>query len=650
MKKNSKAYPKKEWNVLELTKIAQNIKPQHTSNSQWKNDRWLAGLCQHMNKKNIQCDQLLISGHYSSSWHSEKENGFHLDPYAMLKFSCNPKYKCHNLFKAPSEILLLGCNTFTGSESNQNECTKKEIERRVNRYSDQFHMYNRHVAEEVVASQCLNFNITNRELFKSMFSGRIHGFDGTAPLGQNYASSFRNEWVNEFSRRIQKHKLIKKCELKNQYQSLISQYHACRKTFQSMKDFDRFLKKYVSQDLVPHLPVQGQKFNRFTRQCLGQPLHPTNPLCELVHTPDNPRSRSQQLDSIEKRLRGAANLFNTNDLSQGIRRLPLITKSLDDVEKFFGTSLENVCSNPQKYPGRQIDNICADFEYLSDPQIKKATLSFLNQKGLSSLPSIKLKLIRFYQLMGWRSSPSETEVLQQHSSQTLQRMLNHYSVDYFDSNTLDTFMRLKEKNIFPEFHIANNKIFNDKFHINTLKVLEELAGRGAEKTHSIHSKKFQTFKIIPFCPDGSQPQKKHRIYKCKNRPALKKKVISSKNADLYSLITNQRLLQISESEDRENVFKDLEQSIYNNTSYYNHPIKLEKTTIKKLNQLLKNTSNFKIKKSIYRTFAESGDPLCQLEEMNLTSDKAMRSLEQISCSKKINNCQYCHNTNSSGFF
>ena len=94
-------------NHIELTDFAT-----ETERTTYQDDqsRWFKRACE----SGVQCDVLIISGHFSNAFFSnDPDKKISLPIDAMTQASCN--HYCDGILKKPKEVLLSGCNTLTPS-------------------------------------------------------------------------------------------------------------------------------------------------------------------------------------------------------------------------------------------------------------------------------------------------------------------------------------------------------------------------------------------------------------------------------------------------------------------------------------------------------------------------------------------------------
>ena len=73
---------------------------------------WFEKACE----RDIQCDVLVISGHFGGSFFGE-ESEYYLSLKEMEKLTC--QRKCENVLSHVKEVFLFGCNTLAGKVSDK---------------------------------------------------------------------------------------------------------------------------------------------------------------------------------------------------------------------------------------------------------------------------------------------------------------------------------------------------------------------------------------------------------------------------------------------------------------------------------------------------------------------------------------------------
>lgn len=143
-------------------------------------DNWFEAAC----RSGIRCDQLLISGHFSSSWSGR--SGKKLPLQKMEEMGCSDS--CKGILNHPYEVFLMGCNTMA---------TKKKDHRTATSYRD--HLLHdgmdQYSAEMTSEARYGLSGDDNRTRFQRTFRGgfkRLYGFDSVGPSGTNVEGLLRN--------------------------------------------------------------------------------------------------------------------------------------------------------------------------------------------------------------------------------------------------------------------------------------------------------------------------------------------------------------------------------------------------------------------------------------------------------------------------
>ena len=145
---------------------------------------WLEKACQ----AGVQCDQLIVSGHFAGSFFGEAEDSKQVSLEEMEKMSCNKS--CSGIFKNPSEVFLFGCNTLA--------------EKNTSRTPDQYlnvlreHHFDEYYAQQVVASSYGMQGKSNKLRMQNVFGDdkKIYGFNSIAPSGKT-VSPFWTDYLNK---------------------------------------------------------------------------------------------------------------------------------------------------------------------------------------------------------------------------------------------------------------------------------------------------------------------------------------------------------------------------------------------------------------------------------------------------------------------
>lgn len=150
---------------------------------------WFSSTC----RTQVQCDILLISGHFGGLFFGEQKTGV-LPLSTLERASC--ENSCSGLLKHPKEVFLLGCNTLA---------THTPDHRTLGQYlnvlvNDGFPLG---LAEEVAVARYGNEGLSLADRFSQVFGSQtsIYGFTSTGPTGaqaapllKKYLSSIPDYW------------------------------------------------------------------------------------------------------------------------------------------------------------------------------------------------------------------------------------------------------------------------------------------------------------------------------------------------------------------------------------------------------------------------------------------------------------------------
>ncbi|WP_413574496.1 hypothetical protein ACLVWU_09735 [Bdellovibrio sp. HCB290] len=140
-----------------------------------KDPRWFQRAC----KSGIQCDVLLVSGHFGGLFFGEATSQT-IDIAQMEKASCDNS--CPGILKNPKEVFLMGCNTLA---------SQKRDHRTIDQYLNV--LLNDGIpldfAEQVVASRYAQQGFSLEKRFAAIFpdTAKLYGFYSTGPLGKHAA-------------------------------------------------------------------------------------------------------------------------------------------------------------------------------------------------------------------------------------------------------------------------------------------------------------------------------------------------------------------------------------------------------------------------------------------------------------------------------
>ncbi len=147
-----------------------------------KDPRWFQNAC----KSGIQCDVLLISGHFGGLFFGEGTSQT-IDMAEMEKASCDNS--CPGILKNPKEVFLMGCNTLASQNKDH-----RTIDQYLNvLLTDGIPL---DFAEQVVASRYSQQGFSLEKRFASIFpdTPKLYGFYSTGPLGK-YAAPLLNRYL-----------------------------------------------------------------------------------------------------------------------------------------------------------------------------------------------------------------------------------------------------------------------------------------------------------------------------------------------------------------------------------------------------------------------------------------------------------------------
>ena len=160
-----KSYLGEEFDFVELTDFAK----------QGAGD-WFLSAC----KEDIECDILVVSGHFGGSFFSYTGSGYSLSLSELQRRSCQKT--CDGILKRPKEVFLFGCNTTAGKD--HDDRTPEEYT------SDLISSgFSRGQAERVSAFRYSPIGEETKERFQQVFPhSRIYGFHSKAPIGSHIVS------------------------------------------------------------------------------------------------------------------------------------------------------------------------------------------------------------------------------------------------------------------------------------------------------------------------------------------------------------------------------------------------------------------------------------------------------------------------------
>ena len=136
---------------------------------------WFEEACE----KDIQCDVLVISGHFGGSFIGE--SGYFLSLQEMEKLSCQTK--CENVLSHLKEVFLFGCNTLAG-KTQDNRTPEEYLEALLE------HSISPAIAERVTATRYSGLNNSFQKKMRLIFSfpdgqALLYGFHSIGPSGSS---------------------------------------------------------------------------------------------------------------------------------------------------------------------------------------------------------------------------------------------------------------------------------------------------------------------------------------------------------------------------------------------------------------------------------------------------------------------------------
>ncbi len=169
-----------DFDFIELTEL----KNDSSSNG----ESWFNKACE----ANIQCDVLIISGHFGGTFFSEKNKDTYLSSGLMEKQSC--RKTCDGLLRNPKEVFLFGCNTLA---------TKDADHRTPAQYLEVLLRdgLSRSEAEQIVQARYGGLGSSFKDRMRRIFSNVpvIHGFDSVGPSGKNVKPLLNKYFKNDVS-------------------------------------------------------------------------------------------------------------------------------------------------------------------------------------------------------------------------------------------------------------------------------------------------------------------------------------------------------------------------------------------------------------------------------------------------------------------
>ena len=175
---------KDNFNFVELTTLGEEYASKKENFSE---EAWFLGACQ----SRVQCDILVISGHFGGSFFGSSE--YSLSLTELQRRSCQEI--CSGILKKPKEVFLFGCNTTAG----------KQIDHRTPEEYTQVLIedgFSRRQAEQISAFRYSPIGEETQNRMKQVFPySRIYGFHSLAPSGQKIRPRL-NKYFNSISNYI----------------------------------------------------------------------------------------------------------------------------------------------------------------------------------------------------------------------------------------------------------------------------------------------------------------------------------------------------------------------------------------------------------------------------------------------------------------
>lgn len=182
-----------DFNFIELTELGKSSKSGSSD--------WFQNAC----SQNIECDVLIISGHFGGSFFGRSK--FSLGLSDLERNSCHNR--CPGILQKPQEVFLLGCNTLAS----------KELDHRTpGQYLADLihHGIDPTEAERIVTARYSPIGSSNRDRMQRIFEGVpfIFGFSSVGPSGKHIKPSLQKYLaeVGDYKKHLE---LIESGELKS---------------------------------------------------------------------------------------------------------------------------------------------------------------------------------------------------------------------------------------------------------------------------------------------------------------------------------------------------------------------------------------------------------------------------------------------------
>ena len=143
----------------------------HESESESEKKDWFSKAC----KKDIQCDVLIISGHFGGRFFGK--SGHSLSTALLEEKSCDSK--CSGILHKPKEVFLMGCNTLAGKHRDHR--TQEEYTRAL--IDDGFSQTE---AQEIAAFRYSPIGNDMHSRMRNVFAGveKVYGFNSVGRSGK----------------------------------------------------------------------------------------------------------------------------------------------------------------------------------------------------------------------------------------------------------------------------------------------------------------------------------------------------------------------------------------------------------------------------------------------------------------------------------
>lgn len=170
---------KKDFDFVELTGKRFSSATEKKEQEGEDPEDWFDNAC----KSGVQCDILLVSGHFAGGFFGE--NGFELPLINLQRHSCAED--CPGILKSPKEVFLMGCNTL--AEREKDARTPEQYLRVL--LDDGIP---RSTAERVVEARYGIFSTSFKSSMRRVFAGvpHLYGFSSVGPSGKSVKGFLNN--------------------------------------------------------------------------------------------------------------------------------------------------------------------------------------------------------------------------------------------------------------------------------------------------------------------------------------------------------------------------------------------------------------------------------------------------------------------------